>query len=315
MLSNRMARVTVPFALFLAVLFPITRSGFLFSSSGGVNGGWSVALTYLSTPSGWYAGFRTMHLWFLYYLILFYFLIAFAMPLIEKATGSWAVTVGPRLNRFIHHPLGLLVLMFTTFLTLLPMKLAGLDTETTFLVQPKILLAYGVFVGAGWVLYLNRDQLDRFGVRTWPYLSAGFLLSCGYLACMIALRGQYLIAVKALAAAAMWMLIFGFLGLFVRYFDHPKPLGRYLADASYWIYLVHIPVTIWVPGLMNGWQVHAVVKSSIVLSAAVIFTLATYHLFVRSTAIGTLLNGKRYARSLPDVHEQAPRIAAQTAAV
>lgn len=313
MLSNRMARVAVPFAIFLPILFPLTRSGFAFSIGGGSNGGWTAAVSYLSNPSGWHLGLSTAHLWFLYYLLQFYVVIAVAMPLIEKATGSWAVTVGPRLGRLIHHPAGLLLGISTTFLTLLPMRAAGLDTETAFLVQPKILLAYGVFVGFGWVLYLNRDQVDGFGAKAWPYITAGFLLSCSYLAYSVTLRGQYLLAGKALAAAAMWTLIYGFIGLFVRYYDHPKPLGRYLADASYWAYLVHLPVTIWVPGLMNGWGVHAILKSAITLSVSVIFSLATYHLFVRSTAIGALLNGKRYARGLPELHEHAPRPAAQTA--
>jgi glucans biosynthesis protein C len=311
MLSNRMARVGLPFALFLPILFPLGVSGSKFSIGGGVNGGWDVALTYLSTPAVWYEKFRTMHLWFLYYLILFYAIIAIFMPLIEKATGSWAVTVGPRLGRFIHHPLGLLVAISTTFLTLLPMRGAGLDTETNFLVEPKILVAYGVFVGFGWVLYLNRDRLDDFGARAWTYIGTGFLLSCAYLA--VALSQQNLMAGKALAAGAMWILIYGFVGLFVRYYDHPNPLGRYLADASYWMYLVHIPVAMWVPGLMNGWGVHAMVKFSIVLSASVVFSLATYHLFVRSTAIGAFLNGKRYPRALPSLQEVAPQAAAQTA--
>jgi glucans biosynthesis protein C len=311
MLSNRMTRVALPFALFLPILFPLVTSGKKFSIGGGVNGGWSAALSYLSTPAGWYVDFRTGHLWFLYYLILFYALIALAMPLIEKATGSWAVTFGPRLGRFIHHPLGLLGAISTTFLSLLPMRAPGLDTETTFLVQPKILIAYGVFVGFGWVLYLNRDRLEEFGARAWPYVGTGFLLSCAYLA--VALRTQNLVAGKALAAAAMWTLIYGFIGLFVRYYDHPNPLGRYLADASYWMYLVHLPVAIWVPGLMNGWSVHAVVKFSIVLSASIVFSLATYHLFVRSTVMGAFLNGKRYSRALPSLQEPAPQAVSQTA--
>lgn len=309
MLTNRMTRVALPFALFLPILFPLITSGAKFSIGGGVNGGWNAAISYLSTPAGWYENFRTMHLWFLYYLILFYAIIALAMPLVEKATGSWAVTVGPRLGRFIHHPLGILMAISITFLTLLPMRAPGLDTETNFLVQPKILLAYGVFVAFGWVLYLNRDRLDDFGARAWPYFGTGFLLSCAYLA--VALSRQNMLAGKALAAAAMWTLIYGFIGLFVRYFDHPKPLGRYLADASYWMYLVHIPVAVWVPGLMNGWQVHAVVKFSIVLIAMIVFSLATYHLFVRSTAIGAFLNGKRHPRALPSLQEPAPQSTSQ----
>jgi glucan biosynthesis protein C len=200
-----------------------------------------------------------------------------------------------------------------TFVTLLPMQKPALDTETSFLVAPKILLAYGVFVGFGWVLYLNRDQVDGFARRAWAYIAAGFLLSCAYLAYILLSNGAMMAAGKALAAASMWTLIYGFIGLFVRYYDHPRPLGRYLADASYWLYLVHLPLTVWVPGLMNGWNAPAVLKAAITFGVTATVCVVTYHYFVRSTAIGALLNGKRFPRGLPELRERAPQAAAQTA--
>lgn len=318
MVRNRGARVAIPFALFLAVLFPLVKSGFLFSVGGGVNGGWEAARAYLADPAGWYVGLRTIHLWFLYYLIQFYVLIALAMPLAERIAGSRANGLGTRLGKLIHHPLGVLIGIATTFLTLLPMRSAGLDTETFFLVQPRILLAYGVFVGFGWVLYLNRQAVDGFATRAWLWMAVGVLLSCGYLGYMLSLRGEFLLAGNAgrlLAAAAMWTLIYGFIGLFVRYYDHPKPLGRYLADASYWMFLIHLPITIWVPGLMNGWHAHAVLKSAITLAVTTLVTVATYDLFVRSTAVGAFLNGKRYPRGLPEVVVPSSRLAESAGSV
>lgn len=306
MFTNRMARVGLPFVVFLPIMFPLNRSGFLFSVGGGIGAGEPAAISFFSNPSLWYEGFQTAHLWFLYYLVFYYAAIAVSMPLIERFTGSWSVSIGPKLGWLIHHPLGLLIGISTTLMTLLPMEMAGLDTENGFLVQPKILFAYGVFVAFGWVLYLNRDQVDRFGARAWPYIGVGFLLSCGYLAYSISLHGQFLLAGKALAAAAMWTLIYGFIGLFVRYYDHPRPLGRYLADASYWLYLLHLPLTIWLPGLLIGWNAHAIVKFSLTLAGTAFICLATYELFVRSTFIGKLLNGKRYRRGLPKLHEHSP---------
>jgi Acyltransferase family len=40
------------------------------------------------------------------------------------------------------------------------------------------------------------------------------------------------------AAVPTWLLVFGLTGLFVRHGDGPRPWVRYLADASYWMYLV-----------------------------------------------------------------------------
>lgn len=296
---NRTARVAVPFALSLPLLFPLTTSGFDFSNDGGIHGGFTTASSYLASPSAWYEGFRTIHLWFLYYLILFYVAFLGLVPVVQRILGNRFDPLVWRLGRLIHHPLGFVLGCATTFATLLPMGFAGLDTETTFLVQPKILIAYGVFVGFGWVLYLNRDRVDAFAKHAWPYTIVGVLLSGVYLYHKQVLAPAYLLPAKLLVAVAMWTLIYGFLGLFVRYYDRPHPVGRYLSDASYWLYLIHLPITIWVPGLMNGWNVSAFVKSAITLGVTAVVTTLTYHYLVRSTAIGVLLNGKRYPRALP----------------
>jgi hypothetical protein len=100
--------------------------------------------------------------------ILVFFIHVFRMPLFSG--------LGSRLGTLIHHPLGVLIGTATTFLTLLPMRSAALDTETVFLVRPKILLAYGVFVGFGWVLYLNRQELDRFAKRRYARPSMPLIL-------------------------------------------------------------------------------------------------------------------------------------------
>jgi len=39
----------------------------------------------------------------------------------------------------------------------------------------------------------------------------------------------------------------------------------------------------------------------IVLAGTSVVTVATYHLFVRSTAIGAFLNGRKFERALPRV--------------
>jgi fucose 4-O-acetylase-like acetyltransferase len=299
MLRNRTVRIVVPFVLFLAVLFPATQSGFEFAQEGGPQGGWEAAAAYLASPAGWYAGLTTIHLWFLYYLILFYVAILLIVPPLERLMRGRTSTVATALGRWIHHPLGLLACSATTFLSLLPMSYAGLDTEVGFLVQPKVLAAYGVFVTFGWLLYLNRDQVDGFARHAWTFMALGGVLSALYLTLHFSHREELLLLGKVTAALAMWTLIYGFLGLFVRYYDRPNPYGRYLSDASYWLYLTHLPLTIWVPGLLTGWAVSAFVKSGVTLAVTTILTVVSYHLLVRSGVIGLLLNGKRYPRALP----------------
>ena len=89
----------------------------------------------------------------------------------------------------------------------------------------------------------------------------------------------------------------------MRYLDKPSPWGRYFSDASYWLYLVHLPLTLWVPGLLSPFGWSPFIKSGITLAVTTGVTVLTYHLLVRSTPIGTLLNGRRYPRALPKYDE------------
>src|SRR5258705_12880845 len=99
-------------------------------------------------------------------------------------------------------------------------------------------------------------------------------------------------------AAAMWFFIYGFIGLFLRYLEKPIPLARYMADASYWMYLLHLPCTIVLPVFLINLPLPTFVKFSVVLRITTCLTVVTYHYWVRATVIGQVLNGRRYPRML-----------------
>jgi peptidoglycan/LPS O-acetylase OafA/YrhL len=104
----------------------------------------------------------------------------------------------------------------------------------------------------------------------------------------------------------MWLLILAIVGTFVSHFPQPTPLVRYLSDASYWMYIVHLPIVIAVPGVLAPSPLPALVKFAITLAVTTAVTLVTYHYLVRSTSIGALLNGRRYPRSLPKIGVGSP---------
>ncbi len=95
------------------------------------------------------------------------------------------------------------------------------------------------------------------------------------------------------------MLFFGLTGLFMRYLDKPSARIRYVVDASYWVYLIHLPFTIWIPGLLVGTGMSVWFRMLIVLMATTLACFVTYDLFVRSSFVGRVLNGRRYTRGLP----------------
>ncbi|MFC2686084.1 MAG: acyltransferase, partial [Arachnia propionica] len=71
---------------------------------------------------------------------------------------------------------------------------------------------------------------------------------------------------------------------------------RYLADASYWMYLVHLPLLVLfeIPLADLGWPI--LVKLLLTWAVTTAVLLITYELLVRHTWLGAWLNGRRYPR-------------------
>jgi len=80
----------------------------------------------------------------------------------------------------------------------------------------------------------------------------------------------------------------------LRYVGRQNTALDYLAQSSYWVYLVHFPATIAFGALLYEVPLPALAKMAINIAACTVFSLLTYHLFVRSTPLGMLLNGRRH---------------------
>jgi glucan biosynthesis protein C len=81
-----------------------------------------------------------------------------------------------------------------------------------------------------------------------------------------------------------------------------SPAVRYLADASYWLYLVHLPLQFEISIHLAQWQANGFVKFLIynVLTFAIL--IPSYHFLVRPTWLGLLLNGRLYPlKKSPDI--------------
>jgi glucan biosynthesis protein C len=96
----------------------------------------------------------------------------------------------------------------------------------------------------------------------------------------------------------MWTLVALTLGVFRKFLAQPRPVIRYLADSSYWMYLVHLPVVVWLQVAVAEVPVHWTAKLAFISIATIACSLLTYDLAVRSTWLGQLLNGRRRERAL-----------------
>ena len=89
------------------------------------------------------------------------------------------------------------------------------------------------------------------------------------------------------------------IGLFLRYLGKLGPRWRYMADASYWIYIVHVPFVMLLPLLQTRVPLPGILKLALVSVTAIGLILVTYRYFVRPTFIGKQLNGRCYPRGAP----------------
>ena len=302
--GNRVQRVVLPLILGWLVLFPATLYASQFAQSAGSTGAPPVAASRLGLAQiNWEQ--VLVHLWFLYYLVIFYTVSLALAPLVARVPANRKARLADIFRAALTSRWRALLFGVPTAVTLYPMEMGLLETLPSLTPPLRILAAYGVFFGFGWALFLQRDLLETFRRGAWKQVALCVPVLVVMLAGLAAVTlspdrqdARAHLTVVVAGGLATWMLIFALTGLFLRYCERPSATWRYLADASYWLYLTHVPLTLVFPGLLANLVVPAGVKFVIVAGSTLAITVLTYDLFVRSTWIGQLLNGRRYPRSI-----------------
>jgi peptidoglycan/LPS O-acetylase OafA/YrhL len=301
-LQHRARRILLPLVAAWIVTAPLIGAGFFFANA--QKSGWDAAVALSARASAdSTGGLSLMHLWFLYYLLIFYAVIALIVPIVRRAPKELRAAIDHAFGVVVPGLTSVLLLSVITTLTLVPMKVPALETSVAFLPAVRVLVAYFVFFGFGWLLFHRRERVPEFAVRPWLYFGAAMGVSFAYMA--IVLNKSLAPEVVhyggiATAGLATWLFIFAWLGVFVRYFESPRPVQRYIADGSYWIYLIHLPFAIGIPALLAPLALPAILKFAITLAGTSLATVVSYHYLVRNTWIGVFLNGRRYPRALPE---------------
>jgi peptidoglycan/LPS O-acetylase OafA/YrhL len=63
--------------------------------------------------------------------------------------------------------------------------------------------------------------------------------------------GIFFLLLQAATAVTIWLLVLGGVGAVERMLDAPLPGVRFLVDASYWTYLVHLPLVLVAAALLQ----------------------------------------------------------------
>jgi surface polysaccharide O-acyltransferase-like enzyme len=323
-LSGRARRLLIPFGIANIILLPLCL--LYFWACGRVNAHGTAGRI---APFALDAALRhgligPLHLWFLEDL----FILSVVFAALRRVMSQWAgrpASALPALSAGRRLLLTPVVLAVPTALVLWHDCRPVLAQHNTFVPDLLRLIYFGYFFAIGALVYRHRGGLPQVFANFGSRLALSVLAGCTLLLLLPAhqrgeLAGVHRLAFVTSIALLAWLSVFGFTCLALRFFQGRHPVAFYLADASYWVYLAHLPLVCvlqlalcrlgWVPEL----------KCFVVVAAASGLSLLTYHTLVRSTFIGECLHGPRGARgkpranapglALPLPDAQAPRAAA-----
>lgn len=293
MLKNRSLRVLLPFIVF----WPLVTLGIL----GAI--GW--ALTNVQQPSPLLQFIavmqsqpdaampppRTTHLWFLYYLVFFYCLTWVVRMLVPAHWGKKLVSLSPLVL------VCLLPLLLVPVLALVQLPFPAPDS---FLPQLWALLFFGGFFAFGYLLYRAPGVIDYF-TQHWLWLVLMSLLvyipftafapqQVGFEPVVLP-WSQKSVLMLCTAAISVWMSLAA-LGFARAFLNQRNGFMRLLSDASYWIYIVHLPILLAFQYWLLDQDGGVLYKYSLSVSVTLLVSVVSYLLLVRWSPIGWMLNGR-----------------------
>jgi len=79
------------------------------------------------------------------------------------------------------------------------------------------------------------------------------------------------------------------------YFPSANARMRYLSDASYWGYLIHLPIIGFFQIVVAQYDITWALKLIMIFGPSIILVMVSYKYAVRNTWLGLLLNGEKKA--------------------
>ena len=257
-------------------------------------------------PTYDWTNFPLTHLWFLYVLSLFC-----AVAVILRAPFAWLDRDGGW-GRAVDRLTGALIGPWTPALLAAPLALAmwldpawiaffAVPTPDEGLVpDTAALVGFGAAFGLGFLLDRRRDLLDRIAAWSPLYLVAAVV--SGVAAWVLAGGANITPMVeptadKALAAAVVAFAVYASalaaMGLCLKFLSGFSAVRRYLADASYWVYILHLPLVMLAQVWVQDWPGHWLLKLAGVTVGVFALCLVSYELMIRHSFMGRWLNGRR----------------------
>lgn len=245
----------------------------------------------------------TLHLWFLEMLLLLYGAVAIiawigklvdTTSLLARLDHAFEWLMRQRLKPFLLLPPTILCLWGGPFF-------GEIDQMGARLLPAARAVAYfGLFFFVGWWMHRRAQLLETLRLWNKTYFAIALIAfltlgACHDMRISPGNAAYFRVKLLALTAAGLyaWCMTFAVTGVFLRFANGHHPWKRYLADASYWCYLVHLPLVCFLQILVAASPLSPWPKFAFILIVNIAFLLPSYHWCVRYTWLGRLLNGPR----------------------
>ncbi len=240
----------------------------------------------------------TTHLWFLYQLIWFYILTVIGIKFKMESVSRYLDRIFSNARHLIYLPLLLVPSLFVTS--------APLPAPERVYPELWSFGYFGLFFLFGWVLFSQRGYLDLITPYWKHMLGAGVVLYTGFfltlpditLETALKMENTYDFSLKHLGVAvieayATLFLTLAFLILGKKYLDIRHGGLRYIADSSYWVYIIHFPVLMLIQIHLVDVEISIWLKFLVSSLLTLSLGLVSYVILVRYTPVGWLLNGRK----------------------
>jgi glucan biosynthesis protein C len=304
--KERLLRITLPAIMFWPFVMAGVIATFIWGAITMHSGG---ATSAPPTPPGFSAAtFPLTHLWFLYALTLIYALtLAFIGlgRLLDRSGRMRTRVYDPAMRWLVQTRLLVPVLALPMALLFLSapdwLPTMGIPTpDHGFLPNVVAARSYGLAFLIGWLLQRQQGLLERIRDDWFGYCLVAGIAS---ILLLLQIRPEQFLAFGAsfarpgllalLYALAAWCWTIGLIGAGLRFLNEENRIVRYVSDASYWIYIIHLPVVMAMQVLVYRLHTPALIKFGMVTGGSFLILFASYHLLVRHSWLGSWLNGHR----------------------
>lgn len=251
--------------------------------------------------------FPLTHLWFLYYLLWMYVVAIPAREIFVRLDESGRLRAS--IDRVL---LNLLKRRVAPFVFGLPLAVIALTApewnpaigivspDKSLIPQLVPMVGFGTSFAVGWLCHRSTATLAAMAntATSSAWISLGSIVltsACGFAVATV--PAPWSMPVRFLAGLSVsltfWYWNLFLVGFAMKHLSSPSPRRRYAADSSYWLYIAHLPVVTALQVVAAQLSWHWSIELALILATSAAVLLLSYQLFVRSTWLGAILNGKR----------------------